>query len=443
MSITLSENARFIIEKLAQCGFDCYAVGGCVRDSLRGVEPKDWDFTTDALPDEIEACFFDCKTVAVGKKYGTIAVILDGVQYEITTFRVDGEYKDSRHPETVLFSKELKDDLSRRDFTVNAMAYNPEKGLVDLFDGRRDLQYAVIRCVGDPEKRFEEDALRILRALRFASVFNFTIEPQTHSAILKLGSTLTDIASERIVAELNRLLCGENVASILRRFKQVFAVFIPELASTFGFEQNSPHHNRTVYRHLVASVKNIEPDPILRTTMLFHDIAKPLSHTTDEFGKSHYKNHPMLGAAMAEKIMKRLCYPNHFIDEVTTLIRHHDDRIKPDTVIVKKYLGLLKADMMRKLLKVQRADILAQSMYQREEKLRNLDAVEKETERILSSSECYELSMLAISGRDIIHLGVGSGKQIGEILHTLLNMVINGEVDNSAEELLSEARKLI
>ncbi|MBQ3417180.1 MAG: CCA tRNA nucleotidyltransferase [Ruminococcus sp.] len=443
MSVNLSQNALFIISNLTRHGYDCYAVGGCVRDSLRGIEPKDWDFTTSALPDEIEACFADCKTVAVGKKYGTIAVILDGEQYEITTFRVDGEYKDSRHPETVLFSKELKDDLSRRDFTVNAMAYSPDSGLVDLFGGERDLEYGVIRCVGDPEKRFGEDALRILRALRFASVFNFTIEPQTQNAILKLRNTLSDIAAERIVAEMNKLLCGENVASVLRRFKFVFAVFIPELSSTFGFEQNSPHHNRTVFRHLVASVKNIEPDPILRTAMLFHDIAKPLSQTTDERGKSHYKNHPMLGAAMAEKIMKRMCYPNHFIEEVTTLIRHHDDRIKSDPVIVKKYLGLLGEDMMKKLLKVMRADVYAQSMYKREEKLSNLDAVEVETERILTSGECYQLKMLAVSGRDIIHLGVASGKQIGEILNTLLNMVIKGEIDNSREELLTEAKKMI
>ena len=443
MDIRMPQGAQFIIDRLARHGYGCYAVGGCVRDSFRGEEPKDWDFTTDALPDDIEACFEDCKTVAVGKKYGTIAVILDGKQYEITTFRMDGEYKDSRHPETVTFSKELRDDLSRRDFTVNAMAYSPQTGLVDLFGGRNDLEYGVIRCVGDPSHRFGEDALRILRALRFASVLNFTIEPQTQHAILQMKDTLSDIASERIVAEMNKLICGENVASVLRRFRQVFAVFIPELTSTFGFEQNSPHHNRTVYRHIVASVKNIEPDPILRTAMLFHDIAKPLSQTTDERGKSHYKNHPMLGAAMAEKIMRRLCYPNHFIDEVTTLVRHHDDRIKPDMVIIKKYLGLLGADLMKKLIKVQRADIYAQSMYQREEKLSNLDAIEVETERILTSGECYQLKMLAVSGRDIIHLGVASGKQIGEILNTLLNMVIKGEINNSREELLIEAKKLI
>lgn len=443
MEIILPQGAQFIIGRLSRHGKSCYAVGGCVRDSLRGETPKDWDFTTDALPDEIEAYFSDQKTVTVGKKYGTIAVILDGEQYEITTFRVDGEYKDSRHPETVLFSDDLRDDLSRRDFTVNAMAYSPTTGLVDLFGGKSDLEYGVIRCVGDPAKRFGEDALRILRALRFASVLNFTIEPQTQNAILQMKDTLANIASERIVAEMNKLLCGENVASVLRRFRYVISVFIPELTSTFGFEQNSPHHNRTVYRHIVASVKNIEPDAILRTTMLFHDIAKPLSQTTDERGKSHYRNHPMLGAAMAEKIMKRLCYPNHFIDEVTTLIRHHDDRIKPDTVIIKKYLGLLGADLMRKLIKVQRADIYAQSMYMREEKLSNLDEVEKETERILAAGECYQLKMLAVSGRDIIHLGVASGKQIGKILNTLLNMVIKGEINNSREELLSEAKKMI
>ena len=440
MKIALPDNARWIINRLQESGYSCYAVGGCVRDSLLGREPADWDFATSALPGQIEEVFSGCRTLNFGKQFGTVAVILDGRQYEVTTYRVDGDYTDSRHPDAVSFSASLKDDLSRRDFTVNAMAYNDTDGLVDYFDGQRDLQYGVIRCVGVATNRFAEDALRILRALRFASVLNFSIEPQTSDAILRGRRMLSAVAAERISAELLKLLCGENVDFILRRYRTVFAVFIPELYGTFDFEQNTKHHNRDVYRHIVASVKNIEPDPILRTTMLFHDIGKPMSRTTDKHGVSHYKNHPVLGAAMTEEILRRLCLPRRFIEEVTTLIRYHDERLKPDPVQLKQMLKLLGADKTRKLFKVQRADILAQSMYMREEKLSTLAAVEAETERILSAGECYNLKMLAVSGSDLIHIGITSGEEIGRTLDTLLQMVISGELDNDKGTLLAAAK---
>ena len=306
MKIQLPDNAKFIMERLQGSGFDCYAVGGCVRDSLRGAEPHDWDFTTSAEPDEIERVFADCKTVTIGKKFGTIAVILDGRMWEITTYRVDGGYSDSRHPDEVCFSKNLADDLARRDFTVNAMAYNERDGLVDLYEGQRDLEYGVIRCVGEPEKRFTEDALRILRALRFASVLGFSIENQTSEAILKLRKTLSQIAPERIRDELLKLLCGDKVDFILRRYRTVIAVFIPELQGTFDFDQHNKHHNRDVYRHMVAATRNIMPDPLLRLTMLLHDIGKPIAQTVDKMGAYHFRNHQTIGAAMAEEILRRL-----------------------------------------------------------------------------------------------------------------------------------------
>lgn len=439
MKIILPENARFIIDRLQHGGYSCYAVGGCVRDSLMGKEPHDWDFTTSALPDEIEAAFSDHQTVTIGKRFGTVAVILDGHPYEITTFRVDGDYSDTRHPDEVSFSSSLRDDLSRRDFTVNAMAYNDDDGLIDDYDGRVDLKYGVIRCVGEASLRFSEDALRILRALRFASALGFSIEPATSSAILSLRDKLSDISAERISAELLKLLCGEHVDFILRRYRSVFAVFIPELTATFDFEQNTKHHNRDVYRHTVASVKNIEPDPLLRTVMLFHDIGKPMSRTVDRFGTSHYKNHPVLGAAMTEEILRRLKMPGAFIEEVSLLIRCHDVRFSPDTAELKRYLNLLGEEKMQKLFRIQRADILAQSMYLRQEKLDTLSLVEEECRRILDDHECYCLKMLAVNGSDLLHMGITSGELIGRILDTLLDKVIRGELENDKPALTEAA----
>lgn len=436
----MSENAKLIIDKLRDSGYGCYAVGGCVRDSLMGKEPHDWDFTTSAKPDDIERVFADYKTVTVGKRFGTVAVILDGHPYEITTYRIDGDYSDMRHPDEVQFSEQLSDDLARRDFTVNAMAYNDTDGLMDLYGGQEDLAYGVIRCVGEPTERFSEDALRILRALRFAATLGFSVEAKTSEAILRQRRLLSDIAAERIREELLKLLCGEKADFVLRCYRSVIAVFIPELQGTFDFEQHSKHHNRDVYRHTIAAVHNIAPDPILRVTMLFHDIGKPLSQTTDKYGACHYKNHQKVGEAMTREILRRLCMPTAFIDEVCTLIRYHDERFKPDAVRLKSYLKLLGADIMQKLLVIQRADILAQSSYLREEKLSTLASVVEELNRILDSGECYNLRMLAVNGSDLLHIGISSGVKIGRILDDLLDMVIKGELANEKAVLLEKAR---
>ena len=443
MKIDLPKNVRSIIDRLSGEGYSCYAVGGCVRDALRGVEPHDWDITTSALPEDVERLFADFDTVTMGRKYGTIGVVMDGRLYEITTFRLDGLYSDSRHPDNVVFSDSLADDLARRDFTVNAMAYNDTDGLIDMYDGQRDLGYGVIRAVGDPSRRFAEDALRILRALRFASTLGYSIEPATSEAIIRGRKLLSEIAPERIRDELLLLLCGQKVDFVLRRYRAVFTVFIPEIQGTFDFDQRTRHHNRDVYRHTVAAIKNVEPDPLLRATLLFHDIGKPLSQTVDRKGECHYKNHPVLGAAMTEEILRRLCFPRAFIDEACLLIRYHDMRLKPEPAEVKHALKLLGADKLKKLLKLQRADILAQSMYMREEKLENLSAVGDELDRILESGECYSLPMLAVNGSDLIHMGVSSGRRIGEILDHLLDKVIDGELPNTREALAAEAKLMM
>lgn len=443
MTLDLPKAAKLIIETLEKSGFECFAVGGCVRDSISGHDVNDWDFTTNATPDEIERCFCDYTTVDVGKRFGTICVVVDGENYEITTYRTDGEYLDSRHPESVEFSKNLIDDLSRRDFTINALAYNDRVGVVDEYGGLSDLQYGVIRCIGDADTRFSEDALRILRALRFASTYGYSIESKTAQSIIKNKDNLSAVASERIIKEFSRLLCGDSVDFILRRYKEVIAVIIPEISVMFNFDQNSLHHNKDLWRHTVSAVKNTPPDSILRTAMLLHDIGKPMTVSKDSSGYSHFHNHQKLSSAMATTILKRLKYPNAFISAVTTLIENHDNRLTPDSPTVKRCMRDLGADNTRSLLAIQRADILAQSSYKRAEKLETLDMVVHEFERILESGECYSLDTLAVNGKDIIHLGVSSGEKIGQILGILLNRVISGKISNDAESLLLFAKNII
>ncbi len=443
MKINLPEKAKKIIDILEKNLFECYAVGGCVRDSLLGLEPSDWDFTTNARPHEIEECFCDFKTLSIGKRYGTIAVIIDGKPYEITTYRYDGEYTDFRHPDKVNFSKNLKDDLSRRDFTVNAMAYNPKEGIVDYFGGEKDLKYKVIRCVGDADNRFKEDALRILRALRFASKYGFSIELQTQKAIFDNKNLINNISAERISVELLQLLCGNYVDVVLRMYKEIVAVIIPELSVTFNFDQRSPHHNRTLYKHIVCAVKNIEADPILRLTMLLHDIGKPITMKIDKNGRGHFYNHPKVGVGISIRIMKRLCLSNTVIDEVSILIFHHDDRLKPDKIMIKHLLNEIGLYEFKRLMKVQYADICAQSNYKRDEKFALHKEVMNLYNSIVENGECFSLDSLEINGKDIISLGVSRGEIIGKILNELLEMVICKQIENDKEQLLYKAKEMI
>ena len=443
MKIDMPSAPSFIVKRLEEKGFECFAVGGCVRDSLIGREVNDWDFTTNATPDEIIQCFSDYTTIDIGKRYGTICVVIENENFEITTYRTDGDYNDARHPESVCFSKKLEDDLSRRDFTVNALAYNDKVGVVDLFNGLDDLEYGVIRCAGEPDVRFTEDALRIMRALRFASTYGFSIEQKTAESIIKNKNKLNMVASERIVVELTKLLLGDHCDFILRRYKDVIATIIPEVEVMFNFDQKSLHHNKDLWKHTVSAVKHTPSDEIMRTTMLLHDLGKPMTVSTDEKGHCHFHNHPKLSAEMASTILKRLKYPSAFISNVRLLIEYHDVRFKPDPVIIKKYLRKIGVDNMRKLLIIQRADILAQSFYQREEKLSTLDAVCKEFERIINSDECYSLDGLNINGKDIIHLGVSKGEHIGQVLSKCLDKVIDGSLPNSKEELLEFSKHMV
>ncbi len=443
MKIALPDDVRLILSTLKENGFECFCVGGCVRDSLSEKAVNDWDFTTNATPNEIERCFSSYQTIDIGKKFGTICVVINGENYEITTYRIDADYKDSRHPESVSFSKNLKDDLSRRDFTINALAYNDEVGVVDEYGGLNDLSMGVIRCIGDADERFNEDALRILRALRFASTYGYSIEQKTSESILRNRENLCDISPERITKEFNRLLCGDNVDFILRRYREVFAVIIPQISGMFNFDQNTKHHNKDLWRHTVSAVKNTPPDPVLRMAMLLHDIGKPMTEHKDKKGASHFPNHPKLSCAMAKTILTNLRFSNDFISTVTLLIENHDNRYTPDAPMIKRCMRDLGVENTRKLLAIQRADILAQSSYKRAEKLSTLDSVVSEFDRIINEKECFSLDTLAINGKDIIHLGVVKGEKIGEILKILLDEVIEGKLKNEKSELLDFAKTLI
>ncbi len=443
MQITLPKEVNLILNTLNSNGYDAYVVGGCVRDSVMNIEPQDWDITTEALPEEIIYIFSQYKLLTTGVKHGTVGVIIDRKVYEITTYRIDGEYKDNRHPDKVTFSDKLEYDLERRDFTINAMAYNPKTGIIDLFDGKTDLKYKAIRCVGDADCRFKEDALRILRGLRFASTYDFTIEINTSDAMIENRKLLNNISEERIITEFNKLLCGVSARYILNRYKKIFAVFIPEIEVMFNFDQKNPHHNKTLWKHTTKSIDKIEPNLALRLTMLFHDIGKPLAQEYDEVkGICHYIGHNTFSVAIAENIMKRLKYSNELIETVKTLILYHDVRFSDNKKHIKRLLSKIGEDNFKLLLKVQRADILAQSNYQIEEKLNNLNFTETALNQIISENECFKLKDLAVNGHDLMRIGIIKGQDIGSTLNFLLSNVIDGNIKNEKEILLLKAKEL-
>lgn len=442
MRFTIPEAPKQIINTLRQHGFEAYAVGGCVRDSLLGLTPHDWDVCTSAQPEEIKACFSQLETNDVGIAHGTVMVILHHQPYEVTTYRIDGDYKDNRHPESVTFTRDLREDLARRDFTVNAMAYDENDGLIDAFGGVKDLKNRLIRCVGDPDARFREDTLRILRALRFASCYRFSIEAQTAAAIRRNASLLHHIAIERITAEFTKLLCGDGAEEILNEYREVIAEFIPELRQTFDFEQRNKHHIFDVYRHITRSVALAEPEPLLRYTMLFHDIGKPRACTEDKNGTRHFKGHPSYSADIAAEVLRRLRLPNNLTEPCLQLILYHDVRYNGSVKQIRRLLNKLGEKQMRALFRVQRADTLAQSEYLREEKLRLLDIAEEQTEQIVREKQCVTLRQLAVNGRDLIDLGVRDGRTIGRLLERLLELVMDEELPNEKAALLQAAKAI-
>ena len=435
MHISIPKHASDIIKTLSAHGYEAYVVGGCVRDSILGKEPADWDITTSALPEQVKALF--PRTIDTGLKHGTVTIMMDKVGYEVTTYRIDGTYEDHRRPNEVTFTSDLKEDLMRRDFTINAMAYNEEQGLVDLFGGIQDLTDRIIRCVGNPAERFDEDALRMLRAVRFASQLGFTIEDRTREAIVSLAPNIAKVSAERIQIEMVKLLTSGHPELLRTAYETgLTAVFLPEFDEMMKTPQNNPHHCYSVGEHTLHALMEIQPDKVARITMLLHDVAKPVCRTTDASGNDHFYGHPKEGSEMARKILRRLKFDNDTTDKVCRLVCWHDDNPPLSEKNVRRAVSRIGVEQYPALFAVKRADILAQSEYQREEKLSYVDGYEALYREILEKNQCLTIRDLAVNGSDLIAAGMKPGKEIGETLKSLLELVLDDPELNNRELLL-------
>lgn len=441
MNIVLPQDVIKIIERLESCGHEAYAVGGCVRDSILGKEPADWDITTSASPEEVKALF--AHTIDTGIAHGTVTIMCGKCGYEVTTYRIDGEYKDGRHPESVAFTNLLSEDLRRRDFTINAMAYNQTEGLVDLFGGMQDLQDGVIRCVGEATERFSEDALRMLRAVRFAAQLGFSIDKATYDAICALAPTIARVSMERIMVELVKLLTSAHPEEM----RTVYAcgltgIFLPEFDAMMETPQHTVHHQYSVGEHTIHALMAVPADRVLRLTMLFHDVAKPVCRTTDEAGNDHFYGHPEIGAEMTGQILRRLKFDNDTIRSVKRLVRFHDMRPVLQEKNVRRSIVKMGLESFPEIFAVKRADTLAQSMYMRQQKLDAIDQFEALYDRIMEKQVCVQKKDLALNGKDLLDIGIPQGKKVGEILDLLFAQVIEEPAKNTREELLAEAKRL-
>ncbi|MBQ8987899.1 MAG: HD domain-containing protein [Lachnospiraceae bacterium] len=433
--IRIPEQVSTILAKLQESGYEAYIVGGCVRDALLGREPNDWDITTSALPMDVKRIFV--KTVDTGLQHGTVTVLAGGKGYEVTTYRVDGVYEDGRHPKAVTFTPSLREDLQRRDFTINAMAYREPGVLVDLFGGQKDLADGVIRAVGDPVQRFSEDALRILRAIRFSAQLGYRIEDETLRAASELAVNLRKISAERIRVELEKTITSDHPA-LLRTAHEagITAMFLPEFDQCMETRQNNPHHCYTVGEHILKSMELIRNDRILRLTMLLHDVGKPACLTTDEQGIDHFYGHQEVSASMAQAILKRLKYDNDTIRKVVKLVRCHDMQIRLTAPAVRKAVVKIGEDLFPLFLEVKQADLLAQSTYQREDKQEILDEVKRLYAQIIDRGDCLNLKHLAVNGSDLVRMGVRPGREVGDILARMLNDVLDVPSHNDKDYLL-------
>ena len=442
MKIVLPEKVTYIIDTLTEQGFEAYAVGGCVRDTMLGRIPMDWDITTSAKPEQVKALFHH--TIDTGIQHGTVTVMIDHEGFEVTTYRIDGEYEDARHPKEVQFTSNLLEDLKRRDFTINAMAYNDKDGLVDAFDGVGDLERGVIRCVGVAVERFTEDALRMLRAVRFAAQLGFTIEDATREAIVSLAPNIAKVSAERIQIEMVKLLTSKHPDKLRTAYETgLTAVFLPEFDVMMRTPQNNPHHCYSVGEHTLHALMEIEPDKVARITMLLHDVAKPVCRTTDDDGVDHFYGHPKEGSLMAKKILRRLKFDNDTTDRVCRLILCHDDNPPLQERAVRRAVCRNGVDQYPALFAVKRADTLAQSTYEREEKLQYLKEYEAVYNQIMAEKQCLSIKELAVTGTDLIAAGMQPGKVIGETLKELLEYVLENPEANTKEKLMEQVHKIM
>lgn len=440
--MTLNEGAQLLISTLQGAGYKAYAVGGCVRDAVLSRNVNDIDICTSATPEEVEKVLETngIKFVETGLKHGTITAVVEHKPFEITTFRTDGEYLDNRRPENVTFVTDLKEDLSRRDFTVNAMAYNAQEGIVDCFGGIEDIKNKLIRAVGDADTRFNEDALRIMRALRFAAVLGFDIEEGTKKAIFKNKDLLLNIASERIYTELIKLLMGDYCEKVLLDYREVIAVVIPELKPCFDFPQNSKWHIYDVYTHTVKSTALAPLKDYMRLSLFLHDIGKPFCKTTDENGQDHFKGHAKVSAEKAHDILKRLKVSNEVLNKTVTLIEKHDKYISGRDTVIKRWLRELGEDLTFDYIDFKIADLSTHNMTYSEEEIEVLIQIKAKTRWIIDTNQPYKIADLKINGNDLKVLGY-TGKQIQEELEVLITQVSGNPLCNTREKLLSMAMR--
>lgn len=474
MRMILPRNVSYIINKLEEKGYEAYAVGGCVRDTILGREPEDWDITTSAQPMEIKGCFK--KTIDTGIQHGTVTVMLDHTGYEVTTYRIDGEYEDNRHPKSVEFTNNLRLDLERRDFTINAMAYNDSVGLVDEFDGIGDIENKIIRCVGDAGQRFDEDALRMLRAIRFSGQLDFKIEENTREAITVRVEKLKNISAERIRVELSKLIISKASGQIREVYNTGMSVyFLPELDAMMKVEQKNPHHVYTVGEHSIRSVENMnfffgkytdsvdislfpqdivervrkitknldkKEHIILCMTMLLHDIAKPKVMFTGKDGVGHFYGHPERSEEMARVILRRLTFDNDTIGIVRRLIRFHDIRINTDKKSVRRAVSKIGKDIMEMLFLVQYADIFAQNPATFDSKLKQVSGIMDIYHEVIAENSPLTIKDLEVNGRDLIESGVKPGPVLGDTLEKLLEIVLDDPQKNKKQILLDSVKKM-
>ena len=437
--INLPEKVKFIIERITDAGFEAYAVGGCIRDSLLMRVPDDWDITTSATPYQVKEIFG--YTIDTGIKHGTVTVMIEGEGFEVTTYRVDGKYEDNRHPSEVTFTPSLEEDLRRRDFTINAMAYNDRSGLVDIFEGEEDIKKKCIRCVGDSMERFSEDALRIMRGVRFSAQLGYVISKETKAAIKKLAPSLERISAERIQTELVKLVISPHPDYLRTAYELgITKVVLPEFDACMETEQNHPHHCYNVGEHILASMKAIAPLKVLRLAMLFHDMGKPKTLTVDGDGISHFHGLAAISEEIGKRVLRRLKFDNHTIEQVMALVKYHDLFVDPSLKGVRRAVMKTGEDIFPMLLRVKAADLEAQSNYKREEKAEYLKEIGLLYQEVLDRKQCVSLKTLEISGKDLIErLCMEPGKQIGEVLNYLLDLVVEDSSRNQKDFLLRQA----
>ena len=437
-NIEVPAPVNYIIQELEKCGHEAYMVGGCVRDSVLGRKPHDYDICTSATPDEILQAFPYEEIIPTGLQHGTVTILINKEPFEVTTYRIDGDYSDNRRPDNITFTKNLVEDLRRRDFTINAMAYNPKTGLIDPFNGLEDIKEEKIRCVGSAKDRFGEDTLRILRAIRFASQFGFVIEPDTDWEIHQQHKKLENISVERINSEFCKIVSSDSFCVQLLLYKDVFSLFIPELKSMFDFQQNNPYHAYDVFGHTVHAIKQCNSDDlVVKLAVFFHDFGKPHSYQDGEDGIRHFKGHGKVSAEITDSIMKRLRFDNETRNNVVKLVYYHDATFEVGKKYVKRWLNKIGEKQFRRLLEVRRADIKGQKTDYEKSRIEKVDNIEKILEEILAEKSCFSLKDLTVNGNDVKEvMKLKEGKDIGYWLNEILKRVIDGELENNRDDLV-------